>query len=213
MPPNETSQLTPSENPAPSEHVPAPENIPEPQPTEPTLVEEIKSESNSAEASLNKPISQITTDPTNPNPPATASPESSRAGITIEKTRPTEQIQSGGRAPDTVTITEVMLARHDGESGGEPKVPVPEVSKGTFDTKTFLASLLPKLKEKLSFRTEKRLSKIMELARKNGEIQNDEVEKLLHVSDASASRYLEKLVKRGSLRVSGPKNHSKYLSN
>src|SRR3989344_799688 len=103
------------------------------------------------------------------------------------------------KTPDTVTITEIM----------EPKAPVPEPTKP--DQKSFLKSLLPKLKEKLSFRTEKRLSKIIELARKNGEIQNDEVEKLLHVSDASASRYLSKLVQRGNLRVSGSKNHAKYL--
>ena len=192
---DETSQPTPSENPALPEPTLVPENIPEVAPTEAVLPEEIKSESvitteptpnqeiptpksNSAEASLDKTTSQISTDPINPN-------------ITIEKTL------------DTVTITEVM----------QPPTPVPEVAKGTFDTKNFLASLLPKLKEKLSFRTEKRLSKIMELARKNGEIQNDEVEKLLLVSDASATRYLEKLVKRGSLRISGPKNHSKYLPN
>ena len=96
----------------------------------------------------------------------------------------------------------------------------PKVSRVPLDTppsreatvgqsKSFLKGLLPKLKEKLGSRTEKRLAKIVELAHKKAEkgesIQNDDVEKLLHVSDASATNYLSKLVKRGSLRVSGPK--------
>ena len=73
----------------------------------------------------------------------------------------------------------------------------PEVSKMPFDTQTskgFLRGLLPKLREKLGFRTEKRLAKIVELARNptsqklrgTREITNDDVEKLLHVSDASS---------------------------
>ncbi len=88
-----------------------------------------------------------------------------------------------------------------------------EVSKAVFDIRGFLAGLLPKLKEKLAFRTEKRLAKIMELARKKGEIQNDDVEKLLRVSDATATNYLRKLLERGSLRASGSQKHRKYLPN
>ncbi len=58
------------------------------------------------------------------------------------------------KTPDTVTITEVV----------QP----PEVSRvplDTLNTRGVLKGLWPKLKEKLSFRTEKRLTKIMELAR------------------------------------------------
>ncbi len=191
---DETSQPI-SENPVPLEVTPVPENIPEAPPTESVLPEEIKSE----------PTPIIKPTPTQ----EIFQPESNFAEASLDKPTPEISVDPINpnitieKTPDTVTITEVM----------EPKAPVPEVSKVPFDTKTFLASLLPKLKEKLSFRTEKRLSKIMELARKNGEIQNDEVEKLLHVSDASATRYLVKLVQRGSLRVSGPKNHPKYLPN
>ena len=183
----------PSENPVPPEPAPVSDNIPE-VPLGPTLPEEIQTQ---------EPIPTSEIIPTQEIPKTEQAPEIStdlnNPNITIEKT------------PDTVTITEIIPARHDAESVGEPKAPVSESSKS--DLKIFLASLLPKLKEKLFFRTEQRLSKIMELARKNGEIQNDEIEKLLHVSDASATRYLEKLVKRGSLRVSGPKNHAKYVPN
>jgi hypothetical protein len=119
--------------------------------------------------------------------------------VTEIHTRPTE---SFGQAPETVTITEVM----EPEGTKMPMVP---------DARSFLKSFLPKLKEKLAGRTEKRLAKILDLARakssKGETIQNDDVEKLLHVSDTSATNYLNKLVQRGSLHVSGQKNHLKYL--
>jgi len=52
-------------------------------------------------------------------------------------------------------------------------------------------------------RREKKLMKILNLFAKQTEITNDEVEKLLHVSDATASRYLHELVKRGKVNQVG----------
>ena len=43
----------------------------------------------------------------------------------------------------------------------------------------------------------------MEQFAKQTEITNDEVEKLLHVSDATATRYLSELEKRGKLKQVG----------
>ena len=103
-------------------------------------------------------------------------------------------------------------------SGAERAEETPQASSRltpTFNTnnRSFLASLLSKMKEKLSFRTEMRLTKILELAKRKNKITNDDVQKLLRVSDASAGRYLAKLVQRGSLKVSGSKNHENYLAN
>ena len=95
---------------------------------------------------------------------------------------PPSVVIENSNEPKTVTISEVMTSPVI-----EEKIETKE------DQRSFLASLLPKLRKKLSFRTDKRLSKIMELARAKGEIRNDDVEKLLHVSDATASRYLKKL--------------------
>ena len=47
------------------------------------------------------------------------------------------------------------------------------------------------------------LEKIMAHAREKKEITNDDVEKLLHVSDATASRYLKMLVASGKLMKEG----------
>lgn len=55
----------------------------------------------------------------------------------------------------------------------------------------------------IQLRREKKLAKIMTQFAKQTEITNDEVEKLLHVSDATATRYLSELEKRGKLTQVG----------
>ena len=75
---------------------------------------------------------------------------------------------------------------------------------------TGLSHLFAKLKEKLGLRTQKRLDKIMDYARKKGSVTNDEAEKLLHVSDATATRYLSNLVKQGKLKPAGKTKDIKY---
>ncbi|MBI5456903.1 DUF977 family protein [Candidatus Kaiserbacteria bacterium] len=52
-------------------------------------------------------------------------------------------------------------------------------------------------------RKEVRLAKVVELAKEKGRITNDDIEKLLHVSDATASRYGTILVQRGLLKREG----------
>ena len=55
------------------------------------------------------------------------------------------------------------------------------------------------------------LAKIIEYAKAHGgTITNDEIEKLLHVSDATASRYAKILVKRGALKAEGKGRSAKY---
>ena len=55
----------------------------------------------------------------------------------------------------------------------------------------------------IQLRREKKLLKIMELFAKQTAVTNDEVEKLLHVSDATATRYLSELEKQGKLKQVG----------
>jgi len=49
----------------------------------------------------------------------------------------------------------------------------------------------------------KKLEKIIEALNTKGKITNDEVEKLLHISDATATRYLSILEKEGKIKQSG----------
>lgn len=56
------------------------------------------------------------------------------------------------------------------------------------------------------------LAKIVDYAKAhNGQITNDDIEKLLHVSDATASRYAKVLVSRGLLRAEGKGRGAKYF--
>jgi len=52
-------------------------------------------------------------------------------------------------------------------------------------------------------RKHKKLEKILEALTVKGKITNDEVEKLLHVSDATATRYLSALEKEGKIQQVG----------
>ena len=60
-----------------------------------------------------------------------------------------------------------------------------------------------KAAQAIQFRKQKKLTKIMTLFLKKTHITNDEVEKLLHVSDATATRYLSQLEKQGKIKQSG----------
>jgi len=57
--------------------------------------------------------------------------------------------------------------------------------------------------DKVQFGKRKKLDKIMTLFLKQSKITNDEVEKFLHVSDATATRYLSILEKEGKIQQSG----------
>ena len=72
--------------------------------------------------------------------------------------------------------------------------------------KSFLAKAL----ESIQFRKKAKLEKIIKLANEKKVITNDDVEKFLHVSDATATRYLNILVKQNRLKVSGNRRSARY---
>ena len=63
--------------------------------------------------------------------------------------------------------------------------------------------LLVKARATIQDRKRKKLEKILEALNAKGKITNDEVEKLLHVSDATATRYLSALEKGGKIQQVG----------
>jgi len=63
--------------------------------------------------------------------------------------------------------------------------------------------LLVKARATIQDRKHKKLEKILEAVNAKGKITNDEVEKLLHVSDATATRYLSALEKEGKIQQVG----------
>ncbi|MEI7462829.1 MAG: DUF977 family protein [Candidatus Taylorbacteria bacterium] len=78
------------------------------------------------------------------------------------------------------------------------------------DQRGFIRSLLVKAQAKIQFNKQKKLEKIIQLAQKKQTITNDDVQKLLRVSDATATRYLVKLVEQGHLARAGNPRDAKY---
>jgi len=61
--------------------------------------------------------------------------------------------------------------------------------------------------DKVSIGKRKKLDRILSLFLKQSKITNDEVEKFLHVSDATATRYLSILEKEGKIKQNGKTGH------
>lgn len=86
----------------------------------------------------------------------------------------------------------------------------PALSSASASTAISIKDRLSSALEKIRFRKRAKLDRIVELAHKKGRIKNDDVEKLLRVSDATASRYLLQLVKEGNLRQVGNRGGAWY---
>ena len=91
-------------------------------------------------------------------------------------------------------------------------VPAPVLSPQSSVQSTQLPpkSFLAKALEKIQFRKRAKLEKIIKFAQEKKSITNDQVEKLLHVSDATVTRYLSELVKQNRLKRTGLPQNPRY---
>jgi len=78
------------------------------------------------------------------------------------------------------------------------------------DQTGFIRTLLAKAQAKIQSNKQKKLDKIILFAQKKKIIANEDVQKLLRVSDATATRYLVKLVQQGRLARVGNPRDAKY---
>jgi hypothetical protein len=74
----------------------------------------------------------------------------------------------------------------------------------------FIRSLLIKAQAKIQSNKQKKLDKIVQLAQNKKIIANEDVQKLLRISSATATRYLVKLVQQGHLIRIGSPRDAKY---
>ena len=140
------------------------------------------------------------------------------------------------------TNADMPLANNDnqeptptGDQPTEPEKPdstevIPEQSETTNTTQTqtpqmpanepfvteqnpsFFRRLLIKAQESIQFRKRKKLDKIMSMFEIKSKITNDEVEKLLHVSDATATRYLTILKQENKIKQEGKTGKAVFYS-
>ena len=116
--------------------------------------------------------------PLNNDIPAPTLENASTPEIVVDQNNPNITVERHGNA---VTITEVMQ---------------PTAQTERFEPFT-------KGNPAKQARMRSKIDKILTLFSKDSSVSNDEVEKLLHVSDATATRYLETLEKEGKIKQMG----------
>lgn len=107
--------------------------------------------------------------------------------------------------PPTETQTAQVPVNEPFPPESEPitTVQTPPVPQSAPPSTNFVRDLLNKARAKIQFRKTAKLEKILTELNKKNKITNDEVEKLLHVSDATATRYLSALEKEGKIQQVG----------
>jgi hypothetical protein len=165
--------------PAPVEPVSDPTTGPEPADMPPTAPESpINASSDTPVEDQNPPINQPESD--EPKEPISA---------------PNEPETSVGDQPvsESVQPAPVQSAPVSAPTPQTPIVPQTQPSAQQNQT-SFIRALLAKANAKLGSNRQKKLDKLMLLAQKKGFITNEQTQELLHCSDATATRYLSKLV-------------------
>ena len=105
--------------------------------------------------------------------------------------------------PETAQIPVNEPLEKPETSKNEQAKPVRENSKPSL-----ARELLISARNAIQFRKRKKLDRVMSLFLKQSKITNDEVEKFLHVSDATATRYLSQLEKEGKIKQNGKTGHA-----
>ncbi|MEI6305139.1 MAG: hypothetical protein WCP09_03960 [Candidatus Taylorbacteria bacterium] len=95
-----------------------------------------------------------------------------------------------------------------------PTLPTPQApqlqSSAQPDQTGFIRALLAKAQAKIQFNKQKKLDKIILFAQKKKIVANEDIQLLLHISSATATRYLVKLVQQGRLARVGNPRDAKY---
>jgi hypothetical protein len=152
-------------------------------------------------------------------PPLNSTPETTENKVEIEeiesKPETTTENQAEVPTPTSFIPTAQIPANEPFESETEIK-PEPlktePVSVIIPPKNNSIHELLAKAKNAIQFRKRKKLDKIMTLFLKQSKITNDEVEKFLHVSDATATRYLSQLEQEGKIKQNGKTGHVVFYS-
>ena len=124
----------------------------------------------------------------------TTQPETPQEPISTPE-QPTEIVQ-----PDQTAQIPVNEPFAEPETHPEQAKPVLEQTQSKL---SLARELLIKARSAIQFRKRKKLDRVMTLFLKQSKITNDEVEKLLHVSDKTAERYLNILEKENKIKQIG----------
>ena len=151
-----------------------------------------------------------------PDPTDTTAPPSDPAQIPTNSTPPDMPPEAPEAPRDAV---DPSLDKDLNEAPNQPEAPTPnsdipapsepveaptaQIQPNEPLAPSFIKSLLQKARLAIQGRKRKKLDMLMTMFAKRTKITNDEVEKLLHVSDATATRYLSILESEGKIRQTG----------
>ena len=168
------------------------------------------------ENQFQNPISEENPSPTSPQDSTEPALENTRVSEPPEATQEPQKAQGSDFEPkvESEPLAEIDQNEPKPESSPEPenepkKAPEPRtaqipVNEPLTQPKQSLArELLIKARNAIQFRKRKKLDRVMSMFLKQSKITNDEVEKFLHVSDATATRYLSELEKEGKIKQNG----------
>ena len=116
---------------------------------------------------------------------------------TLEAPAETTTAQTAGNEPLSKPIEPFDQAQD------KPITPEPTLVSITPQPKNSIRELFVKAREAIQFRKRKKLNRVMTLFAKRTNITNNQVGELLHVSDATATRYLEILEKENKIKQVG----------
>jgi hypothetical protein len=174
--------------------------------SEPTSKPVQASESSTAQIPVNEPFT--------PEPEVKPEPLKSetRPDPEILESKPEKQEIEPELAKEEIKITEPIPVSSETktELKQEEVKPIPTTIpiQVIIPKKNLAKELLVKARNAIQFRKRKKLDKILKLFAKRTSITNDEVEKFLYISDATATRYLSQLEKEGKIKQTGKTGHA-----
>ena len=148
----------------------------------------------------------------NDNPPnipiSTPTPEETKPEILPAEGGKIEGISEPVQTSETRTAQIPVNEPLAFEPEVKPEPLQPELQTFSQPKISLARKLLTKARNAIQFRKRKKLDKVMSLFLQQSKITNDEVEKFLHVSDATAERYLNILEKENKIRQVGKTGHA-----
>ncbi|MEK9153550.1 MAG: hypothetical protein AAB723_03060 [Patescibacteria group bacterium] len=174
--------------------------------SEPTSKPVQASESSTAQIPVNEPFTpepEVKPEPlkseTQPDPEI-LEPESEKKEIESEPVKEEIKIIEPNPTPSGIKTK----PKQEEVKSIPTAIPIPVI----ISKNNWASELLVKARNAIQFRKIKKLDKILNLFAKRTSITNNEVEKLLHVSDATATRYLSILEKEGKIKQTGKTGHA-----
>ncbi len=152
--------------------------------------------------------------------PSDLPPEAPESPVSDVPPIPVESVNSGLYQPESKSVEPPKESQIEVVSASPVQpvsAPAPQTSVASQpqslaqqDQTGFIRALLAKANAKLHSNRQKKLDNLMLMAQKKKIITNDDVQKLLRVSDATATRYLVKLVQQGRITRIGSPRDAKY---